>query len=141
MLADKFSYSQRNKFGNIRILDQQINWDHSSTLDLRFYAGVHNVHRFDFVMNKKGVIDINNIDDYTFKVIDTLLFDNKKTVVIGFENKNILGSLYILEDSKALIRIEQGKKIFVGEGFSFLKRYERIHHKVRVDYSLFPDGK
>ena len=86
---------------------------------MRFYAGVHNVHRFDFVMNKKGVIDINNIDDYTFKVMDTLLFDNKKTVVIGFENKNILGSLYILEDSKALIRIEQGKKYLLERGSHF----------------------
>ncbi|MEK9614567.1 MAG: carboxypeptidase-like regulatory domain-containing protein [Flavobacteriaceae bacterium] len=141
VLADKFSYSQRNKFGNIQVLDQQTDWDLSITPDVRFYAGVHNVHRFDFVMNKKGVIDIKNIDDYTFKAVDTLLFDDKNVVVIDFENKKFLGSLYILEDSKALIRMEQEKKKFAKEGFPFLKFYNRIGHKVRVDYTLFPDDK
>ena len=141
VLADKFSYSQRNKFGNIQILDQEIDWDPSSITKVRFYAGVHNVHRFDFVMNKMGVMDISNIDDYMFKVVDTLLFDNKKTVVISFENKKVLGSLYIFEDSKALIRLEQEKKIFGSEGISFLKSYDRINHKVQVDYTLFPDDK
>ena len=36
VLADKFSYSQRNKFGNIQILDQEIDWDPSSITKVRF---------------------------------------------------------------------------------------------------------
>lgn len=141
VLVDKFSYSQKNKFGNIKVLDQKIDWDRSISQDLRFYAGVHNVHRFDFVMNKKGVIDIRNIDNFKFKLIDTLLFEKKKVIVIGFENKKYSGSLFILEDSKALIRIEQEKKINDSEGLSFLRPYKRVFHKVTVDYALFPDEK
>jgi hypothetical protein len=64
VLADKFSYSQRNKFGNIQILDQQIDWDPSFTPDVRFYAGIHNVHRFDFVMNKK--VECKRFEEFTF---------------------------------------------------------------------------
>lgn len=139
--ADKFSYAQKNLFGNVKVIDKQIELCADSTA-VRFYAGAHNVHRFDYVMRKQGVLDASRIKNYTLKIKDTLFFDDKKVITMNFNSKSVSGNLFIDLDSFAVMQYEiEVYSDFVEDNLSFLKLYKRTHLKSRTDYSLSEDGK
>lgn len=97
VLVDKFPYSQKNTFGNIKILEKNIEWNLSERLDLKFYAGVHNIHRFDYVMNKKGILNLEKIKDFDVKILDTILYINEKVILLDYQNDVVKGKLYVME--------------------------------------------
>jgi len=139
--ADKFSYAQKNRFGNVKIIDKKIEL-HADSTEIRFYAGAHNVHRSDYVMRKQGVLDASRIKNYILKIKDTLFFEDRKVIKMNFESKSGAGTLFIDLDSFAVMQYEiEVFPEFVEDNLSFLKLYKRTHFKRRTDYSLSEDGK
>ncbi len=76
-----------------------------------FYAGTHIPHRFDFVMKRQDPLNIKKIDDYYFKITDTIQYDNKEVIKVSFQprkekNAKGRGKLYISSEDKAFVRGE-----------------------------------
>ncbi|MGF1635901.1 MAG: carboxypeptidase-like regulatory domain-containing protein, partial [Cyclobacteriaceae bacterium] len=101
--AYKTSYSNSTKRGEIRILKGRSYFgENFDSLKMRFYAGAHDPHRFDFVIRRAGLLNKSNLDKYEFDIVDTLKYENEHLFVIAFTTKKaskLSGKLYITSES------------------------------------------
>ena len=97
IVADKLSYTNKNKFGNVQIVTGEVEMHQplDSTF-VRLMAGVHNVHRFDVIAARKAPFDKINSKHYQFELVDTLSFQNKALFKMSFKMlKNLFFSSYV----------------------------------------------
>ncbi len=140
-VADKFSYTKKNNHGSVKIHDKKLEI-FDADLGIRFYAGVHNVHRFDLVMQKNGVLNRNNLEQYEISIKDTIYFDDNKVVQLEFKGKKDFGTLFIALESYALLRFEhETKKPYLEDKLLSINSYKRILSRYRIDYGQYKDGK
>ena len=141
--VDKFSYSSKRSWGNVEIIDSSINIIDPDSLRVKFYAGVHSVHSYDFVMKRSGPLNYSNIDSYTLKIRDTVFYEKNKLIRIDYSSKRDVGVLYIDSQSYSVVKINHSVKplAFQNLGSSFFKPYNRIFKKLIIEYDQHEDGK
>ena len=141
-VSDKFSYALKNRFGNVKLLEKKLRVFEADSLKVRFYAGIHNVHRFDWVMRKEGPLERSKQNQFQFTIKDTVFFGDKKVIQMDYKGDKKFGTLFIEAETFAIIRMDQevDAKSVVGN-LSFLNPYRRIFFKTRTEYNRYDDGK
>lgn len=107
--AYKDPYSKASTNGAIKLLKgRRFMGANIDSLPIRFYGGVHEPHRFDFVMRRNGPLDRGKINRFFFEIEDTLKYGNKDIVVISFASlkDEDHGKLHIALDSYAITKAE-----------------------------------
>ena len=83
--ARKESYQEVHRFGQIRLTKARKKVFYDSLNKMRFYAGPHIIHRFDFVMRRMEFINRNKLRDYTYSIDDITSLDGKEIYKISFK--------------------------------------------------------
>ncbi len=137
MEVDKFSYEKGNKFGNVTVSDGK-KMVYEDLKEIRIIAGLHNVHRFDFVMRRTAPFKDSKVEKYALSILDTVQFDTVALVRLQFEGGGYEGTLYINSENFAVHRGDyQTTKSYSEKGFS---AGNRIFLKFTTEYSQF-EGK
>ena len=96
MKVDKFSYSSKRSWGNVEIIDSSINIIDLDSVRVKFYAGVHTVHSYDFVMKKSGPLSLSNLHTYLLKIRDTVFYENNKLIRLDYSSKRDVGCFILI---------------------------------------------
>ena len=140
--SDKFSYSKKNSFGNVELLDENVILYDFDSLDLRFYAGVHRVHYGDFVKARKDILEKNKVKNFDLAIQDTLTYNNLNVIRLNYKNNLIKGIVHVDVENYAIVRVERFvDPSTVKEPLGFLLRHQRSYYHEIIDYSRGEDDK
>lgn len=141
--VDKFSYANRESWGNVEIIKSSINIIDLDSLMIKFYAGVHTVHSYDFVMKRSGPLSLSNLHTYLLKIRDTVFYDSKKLIRLNYSNIKEEGTLYIDSKSYSIVKINHNLKPLALEKDvgGILKPHKRFFKKLNIEYDHSKDGK
>lgn len=140
--SDKFSYSKKNAFGNVELLDENVILYDFDSLDLRFYAGVHRVHYGDFVKARKDILEKNKVKNFDLAIQDTLSYNNLKVIKLNYKSKLIKGIVYVDVENYAIVRVERFvDPLTIKEPLRFLLRHQCSYYHEIIDYSRGEDDK
>jgi len=133
------------------------NTDRSDTLAVRLKAGLSTCLELDGIKNTFEFISRENMDEYTYRMTDIIIYDDESAYVIDFEQKEEVdlplfrGTIYINTDDFALLHadfelhpkyIHKTKDSFVSKssrGFSTWPvsvRYSVSYRKINSRYFL-----
>ncbi len=122
--ARKESYQETHRGGQIRLTKARKKEFYDSLNKIRFYAGPHIIHRFDFVMRRMEFINKNKLKDYTYSIDDITLLNGKEIYKISFK-PNTTDGLF-----QGVFFLEINSGAFVSANYSLtqtgLKYYEKI---------------
>ncbi|MGL1889130.1 MAG: carboxypeptidase-like regulatory domain-containing protein [Reichenbachiella sp.] len=147
--ATKETYDKQTRQGNVKLIEGKSekgrNYD---SLDYKFYAGLHDVHRFDYVARREGPLDKNKLKKIEFAFMDTVLLSGKEVFVMSFDGNTPgigQGTLYISADDSAVVEV---RSRFFNNDFSMLENsmselmssYERQYIDLRIAYHQYDDA-
>ncbi len=141
--ATKADYRKASTFGPVRFLGGTIQTEPDyDNLHIRISAGIHNVHRFDFVLQRLGPLDPSKLKNYSLEIVDTLRIDDTELYNLRFEGKDYYGHLLIADGSFAILRgefNEQPEKLDATIGYTrrflrFTTEYTPFEGRYRISY-------
>lgn len=107
--ADKFDYSDQINKSNVHVIENDARFyqgaDSVTTLGM-LIGSIHFIHDMDIVMRRSGLLTLENMDKYEYKLVDTVSYDTYRLIKLQYENKRYRGTLYIDIDSKAVVKRE-----------------------------------
>ena len=122
--ARKESYQETHRGGQIRLTKARKKEFYDSLNKIRFIAGPHIIHRFDFVMRRMEFINKNKLKDYTYSIDDITMWNGKEIYKISFKPNTTDG----LFQGAFFLEINSGA--FISAKYSLtqagLKYYEKI---------------
>ncbi len=134
--ADKQSYDKKRTLGNVKVIDgETTKYEAYTNTNIRIRAGIHNIHRFDFVMMRLGPLVVNRLDKYKLSILDTVSSVNGGLIRLRFSDTDYKGMFYI---NSANYAIERGEFEYTAAQLkkkNLLKETERHHLKFVTEYS------
>lgn len=102
----KKSYSKKQLSGDVKLVEvRKYKSTQLDSTNVRIYAGVHHIHRFDVVARREAFLQ--KLDRFKYKIVDTINRRDKNVYKIHFRNKEkISGYVYILDSTFAIIKAE-----------------------------------
>lgn len=141
----KQNYSKRHTSGIVTSLKQRDKkFKVLDSLDVRFYAGAHSAHRFDFVMSKEEFINPKYNNKYKYELIQRVDLGRSSCYEIKFTPKpssdaEYIGSLFIDIKSYAFVGAKYKlSRIGVKKENSILNtKFSYKEREFSVDYARF----
>ncbi len=106
MESIKKEYSTKHTTGDVKLVEyRKYKSRQLDTLNMRIYAGVHHIHRFDVVARREAFLQ--KPGKFVYKIVDTLTKQNKSVYKIHFKSRDKLsGHVYILDSTYAIVKAE-----------------------------------
>jgi len=133
--ADKLTYSKRNTYSSVRILDGELEVQKPRySAFTTILAGAHNVHRFDVVAAREAPLDDIHSKKYKFQLVDTLSYIGRALFKMQFETPKYQGALYIQDSTYALVKAEYTVKKEKLQSFTQNRYSNRLFRKFTTEY-------
>ena len=140
--ASKSPYDRASSSDEVKIIKgRKLDVD-TDNLAVRIYAGAHLQNRFDMVLKREGPLNSGKMKNFIYEIDDTVRFNGKKLFKVGYVSRdgNESGEISILDQSLAIVHLEQYQSKGHFKGANLIKANKRQYLKSVTSYDIHEDS-